>query len=788
MSQTKIDIDEGIQSEVTEQAIYNMVMYMPLDKLKVKKGDSIGEIIKKADTNIDTVKGIDKAVLQSLIEFEQSHPDSDVLKATISNMSYMSDDKLIQNTGAFSAAVFTDPDGNKSVNFRGTPARAWMDNADGLSGILRAVYELNGNKWNYLSEIDKAALDYYQDIREELKKDGKDITIGGHSKGGHEALLVALLFSDDISACYAFDGQSISPEMWKEIKELYKDNPEKLQAIRDKITAVNLDNDYVHVLGWTEEDGYIASNVIVIEGSEECSVNPLANHFMQSFFNGKGFLNPISKEGEGAIAKFLLQVSDRIMKLESPKREKVARSVMMILQFAQGQKWPVNFTIMDMVEVLADLDDGLETAVEILTDVINNTEEGKELVEYLKGLPIGGRIQQMLADAKKHPLIANAVLKISSAVIQLVLSLGEKVITVAEIIVWIKNTGEAVIAAIQSGAQWIYEAGSALVEGIKNKVLEMGRLITEAAQSVGTAAAGIAKKTLLILQHQLNQAAQWIEHTTQTMLNFISDIAEQWKRSFAFLKNSLAQGIENCKSMFTSMEAQVKQGLLQAGEAVAHAVSQAKGKIEGFAVSIKDQITDAVKAGNAALNQGMERIKAGFTDISEAAKDAAVNVIKDAADSISAALTATQTAVFDSAEKIKDSVLGGISILTDTVAAFEGWLKEKGHAPAEVTVSQMNGIMTGKAGIDYAMIDEVRLRIEDFCHEAANLEREIDYVLSDLSGLRYTSVNKSYLMEARAQVTKQKHNMSRHAEDLSEYKSMCIQTEAEFVQALNCYA
>lgn len=765
MSEYRREMDETTMDNVTDQAIYNMVMYMPLDKLDIKKGNSIEYIINIAKTNKNNVD-IDEGVLQSLIEFQQNNPDSDVLKARISNMSYTSDNKLIQNPDAFSAAVFTDTDGNKSVNFRGTPGKAWMDNADGLSGTEYPPYELEGNQWKYLSAIDKATLDYYQWIRKELKQSGKDITIGGHSKGGHEALLISLLFSDDISACYAFDGQSISPEMWAEIKELYKDDPEKLQKIRDKITAVNLDNDYVHVLGWTEEDGYIAQNVYVIQGSENCLVNPLANHFMQAFFNGKGALNPISEEGEGPLAKFLLQVSDRIMKLESPEREKVARSVMMILQFAHGKKWPVNFTAIDMVEVLADLDDGMETAVDILTDVMNNTEEGKAIVEYLKSLPAGGKIQELLAEAHTHPLIANAALTVLSGIIKLVLAVSEKVISAAEIVVFLKEAGQAIVNVIQSAAQWIYETGSAIVEGIKHKVLETGRLMMDFAHSAGAAVADIAEQTRLLLQYQLNKAAQWVESTTQSVLTFVSDLAERFQQTFVTLKNRLAQ---------------VKQGLIRTGEEIVRAADSAKEKIEGFAVSVKEQITAAVKMGRAALNQGMDQI------ISEL-KNGPINDIREAANTLSVTLEAAQRAVFESVDKMKDSIVAGFSILTAAIAGAGGWLKEKGAAGFQVTGSLIKGDMTGKAGIDYTMLEEALIRIDDFISGAVSLEREIDYVLSDLSGLRYASVSASHLIEAGAQVSKQRSFMEQHSIDLKNYKNMCCQTEAEFIQALSSYA
>lgn len=787
MNEYKVDMGEDTQSTVMEQAIYDMIMYMPMDKLGVKSETSIEEIIEKAKINVNNVS-IDESILQSLIEFEQNNPDSDVLKATISNMSYTSDDKLIQNPEAFSAAVFTDVAGNKSVNFRGTPDRAWMDNADGLSGIMRPPYELDGNEWKYLSDIDKAALDYYQWIREDVKLSGKDLTIGGHSKGGHEALLVALLFSDDIIACYAFDGQSISPEMWNEIKELYKDDPDKLQKIRDKITAVNLDNDYVHVLGWTEENGYIAQNVYVIKGGEECALNPLVNHFMQAFFNGKGGLNPVCEDGEGPIAGFLLQVSDRIMKLESPKREKVANSIMLFLQFAYRRKWPVNFTTMDLVEVLADLDEGLETAVDILADVINNTEEGTALVEYLKDLPAGKIVQEWLEKAKRHPLIANVVLRIVSGMIKLALSIGETVVSVSKLIVFVKEAGEAIVHAIQSGAQWLHETGSAIVEGIKNKVVEAGRLMMDFGYFVGETVTGITKKNILLLQYQLNRAAQWIEHTTETVLSFISDIAEQFKRTFASLKSNLTQGIEKCKERFANLKDQVIQGLVRTGETLAQAVNGAKEKIEGFAVSIKDEVTDAVKTGQNVLKQGMDLVKAGFKNVTEVIKETAVNEIKKAADTVSGALTTARKAVFDSADKIKDSLMVGCSILTDTVASFGGWLKETGTTASAVTMTLIKGTMTGKAGIYYAMLDEALARIEDFTNEAACLEREIDYVLADLSGLRYARVSTSHLSEARTQVTKQRSCMNLHSMDLKNYKNTCRQTETEFVQALNHYA
>jgi len=42
--------------------------------------------------------------------------------------------------------------------------------------------------------------------------------------------LVALLYPELVNTCYAFDGQGIPPEMWKELEKLY--GREKLDEIR----------------------------------------------------------------------------------------------------------------------------------------------------------------------------------------------------------------------------------------------------------------------------------------------------------------------------------------------------------------------------------------------------------------------------------------------------------------------------------------------------------------------------------------------------------------------------
>lgn len=106
----------------------------------------------------------------------------------------------------------------------------------------------DGELKKYTSPMQEEALDYM----ESLKKSGvfekyDNVYVTGHSKGGNEATLVTMVYSDVIDRCISGDGQGFSPEFVEYMKRTL--GPEEFAKIQDKMYGFHANNDYVNVLG-----------------------------------------------------------------------------------------------------------------------------------------------------------------------------------------------------------------------------------------------------------------------------------------------------------------------------------------------------------------------------------------------------------------------------------------------------------------------------------------------------------------------------------------------------------
>lgn len=112
-------------------------------------------------------------------------------------------------------------DGEINVCFRGTPDGAWIDNGYGMAGGEYLIPYENAQQGVTnlgVSPMQHNALEYMQSIID--KNEGKTINISGHSKGGNETQLAALVFADKINAAYNFDGQGFPPDVVEQLQNL----------------------------------------------------------------------------------------------------------------------------------------------------------------------------------------------------------------------------------------------------------------------------------------------------------------------------------------------------------------------------------------------------------------------------------------------------------------------------------------------------------------------------------------------------------------------------------------
>lgn len=134
--------------------------------------------------------------------------------------------------GGFSAVFINEKTGDAVVTFKGTEPDEWPDNFTGatytdMPDTVSTQHQAN-------------ALEWYQDVYDELGLDKYEITVTGHSKGGNKAKYITVL-DDSVDNCVSFDGQGFSDEFL----ERYRD---EIAANQGKIENHNADNDYVNFL------------------------------------------------------------------------------------------------------------------------------------------------------------------------------------------------------------------------------------------------------------------------------------------------------------------------------------------------------------------------------------------------------------------------------------------------------------------------------------------------------------------------------------------------------------
>ena len=133
--------------DLQEKALYDIIQYLPLDKLKIQENDDIIDIVDNAvkkeiewdkikdslkKEERDKIEAAQKAISENLPAIEAILKDRPELgKARISNMSWK--DKDGDNNPEY------DPEGMQActferndqvyISFRGTPRKSWIDNA-----------------------------------------------------------------------------------------------------------------------------------------------------------------------------------------------------------------------------------------------------------------------------------------------------------------------------------------------------------------------------------------------------------------------------------------------------------------------------------------------------------------------------------------------------------------------------------------------------------------------------------------------------------------------------------
>ena len=242
---------------------------------------------------------------------------------------------------------------------------------------------------DYTSPMQEEALDYM----ESLKKSGvfekyDKVYVTGHSKGGNEATLVTMVYSDVIDRCISGDGQGFSPEFVRYMKKTL--GPEEFAKIQDKMYGFHANNDYVNVLGVSVIK--VENKIYFIpEIKQESIMDLLWNHLPTAMIDIKtGKIAQVSEQG--AFGKFIAKVSEKLMKINQKDREDAAITGMSFLQYGYVHYGitSVNPNILiNLCETAMDVADVIESfgnGITILGNIIGETlteKEGEEFVRYI---------------------------------------------------------------------------------------------------------------------------------------------------------------------------------------------------------------------------------------------------------------------------------------------------------------------------------------------------------------------------------------------------------------------
>lgn len=380
---------------LSEQLLYQLLLYLPLEKLELTEGEMVHEIVREAGIHCgaDSVEDIN---LQAITVILRQAPElGAVFIGNLSWGDYNQNGKADYPIKGMQACTFTNPlDDTIFVVFRGTPPGAWLDNGKALIGdpsYCREYMDWNGTKWEYMSPMQVEAMEYVQEV---IAREGDQWGnyhgrfVTGHSKGGNQAQLAMMLYEPYFEMGFSMSGQGMSKEIISEMKEkLAEEYPTALK----KLYGLNGMNDYVHCLGvplvpekqtrWFLEYQY--------------GPQVLANHFAVALIDiTTGELAPFV-EGPGPVAAFAARLSDEGMALEMESRGAVFMTIMGLLQVVQGKTIPVGARDEDWIRFLSNLDHGGAIALGIILSVMMSTPQGRDLCEYLNETGAGNSIRYL---------------------------------------------------------------------------------------------------------------------------------------------------------------------------------------------------------------------------------------------------------------------------------------------------------------------------------------------------------------------------------------------------------
>ncbi len=232
------------------------------------------------------------------------------------------------------ACTFMDKDGNVYVSYRGTGDGKWVDNGDAManeSSLMQRRAE------EYFNSVIENPTDASYDLK---NYQGGKIIVTGHSKGGNSAQYTTMTskYGYLIDECYSMDGQGFSQSAIDMFRKKYGE--EYYQQQIDKMYSICGHNDYVHNLGIS----------IIKDANTYLFFSTKGDGFMEwhqpeGYFNTNGEINFSYDEAnniisveQGAVGRFVTELSEQLMTLEGEELENCTVSVMSLLEYFMNDK------------------------------------------------------------------------------------------------------------------------------------------------------------------------------------------------------------------------------------------------------------------------------------------------------------------------------------------------------------------------------------------------------------------------------------------------------------------
>ena len=330
-------LDSKNLKKANEEAIFTLLTYL-VHHTTPKNNETLKSLIEKLESHSKlSPQWKDKDTLKLKILKNSIAKNSHLANSRISDLTY--------SKSGLTACVFTKPNGDISVVFKGTGNGEWIDNGEGLSGIPEENTYITPDgirivEKDFATDQQVQALNWFNTIAAKNNWNSKNsITVSGHSKGGNKAQFITIN-SDFPDRCYSFNGHGFSPEALLSLKKLYG---EKFETRRKKIVSISADNDYINVIGerlTTEKNIYFFKSAWRF-------------HDLESILDNSGNLRQQTKQGK--LSQYIEAVSKELMLLPPSLRQYATMGVMNIFQKYLGQEDAVNGDKVSIEKTIAGL-------------------------------------------------------------------------------------------------------------------------------------------------------------------------------------------------------------------------------------------------------------------------------------------------------------------------------------------------------------------------------------------------------------------------------------------------